>query len=122
MAMISVPGSASIGHPTLNLYWKPYSSGPSVAFSTSALVMAESVTLDNLYVNIPNNTASAACTITLWVNNAATSVSVTVPAGNTGNFSDLVNSASVSAGDLISFQVSPMGTGSIGGNFSIHSA
>lgn len=122
MSMISVTGSSSIAHSTLNLFWKPYSTAGSIAFSASSLVMAESVTLDNLWVNIPTNTASGACTITLWVNNSASALTVTIPAANTGNFSDLVNSVSVVAGDLISFQVSPIGTGTIGGNFSMHSA
>ena len=68
-------------------------------------------TLSNLYVNIRSNASTTNDTITLLVNGVATAITVTATALTTGVISDTSNSVSVSAGGLVSFEVSQSATG-----------
>jgi hypothetical protein len=69
-------------------------------------------TFSNFNGYISTNTATATTTYTVRKNNAATSVSFTVSAAATGQFSDTSNSFGYADGDLINYEYSkPSGTG-----------
>jgi hypothetical protein len=63
-------------------------------------------TLSNLYVNVISNASTSNDTFTLYKNNSATSLVVTITALTTGVFSDTTHSVAVVAGDLICFNSS----------------
>ena len=60
-------------------------------------------TLSNFYVSVLSNSASNSITYSVWQNGSTTSLGVTIGAGATGLFTNLVNTVAVSAGDLIQF-------------------
>lgn len=87
--------------------------------STSA-PLSYAATLGKFSIYVSANTCSNSSTVTVYVNNSATSITITVPASTTGAFSDTSHTASVSAGDFISYATSP-GTGSGTGSITVGS-
>lgn len=88
--------------------------------NNTALQAAE-VTIDvagvssGLSLHVATNARSSDTVFTLFKNGAAGNQTITVPAGSTGNFSDLVNTDSISAGDKICTRlVAGTGTGAFG--------
>lgn len=77
-------------------------------------VAARSGTLKNLYVQATANTLDAGTPVTLRINGAPTTVTVTVPLGDVALHSDVANTAAVAAGDLISLEIDA--SGSTGGS------
>lgn len=76
-------------------------------------------TWSKLTVRVYANTLNASLAFTAQKNGTNTAMSVTVPAGTTGTFQDSVNSVSLAAGDLITYQLSTLATdGSISRNIS----
>lgn len=99
-----------------------YSQGPSPTQSVAQSVIPVNGTINNLYVNCTANTSTVDVTITVNKNSVNTAISVTVPAGTTGLFSDLVNTESFSAGDLIQFETSQSTTGVPSGSIMVNFA
>lgn len=62
------------------------------------------VTLSKFSLVVITNTSSTSSVYTVRINGVNTAITVTVPAGATGRFEDLVNIASVATGDLISIE------------------
>jgi hypothetical protein len=62
-------------------------------------------TASNLRVQVLSNTFQVACTVTIFKNDVATTMTVTVPLGSSGTFNDLVNTVAFAAGDAISLRV-----------------
>lgn len=74
-------------------------------------------TISNLYVNVTGNSSSSGTTSTITINNVSSALTVTIPAGTTGVFSDTTHSVMVSAGNtllLVSNQSGGMGQSVIG--------
>ena len=88
-----------------------------VAFSATEtqvqLLITRAATLQNLTVKANSNTRADATTVTVRKNNANTAITVSITAGSTALFQDLVNTVAVVAGDLVSIQFV---TGAGGGN------
>jgi hypothetical protein len=61
--------------------------------------------LSALRITITLNSRATAAVLTVRQNFAATAMSVTVPAGTTGTFTDLTNTVTVTAGDAMSISV-----------------
>ena len=78
------------------------------------LIITSAATLQNLTVKAITNTRADDTTVTVRVNGAPTAISVTIPAGSTAVFQDLVNSVAVVPGDLVAIELA---TGGSGGNF-----
>lgn len=64
-------------------------------------------TFDHLYVNVGANSTTAASTVKFRKNAAAGNLSISVSAGATGVFSDLVNSDAVITGDKVAIEIVP---------------
>lgn len=70
--------------------------------NNSQIIAPATGTIYKLYVNVFNNSGSTAgCTVSLNINAVDTALSVTIPAGLAGNYSDLVHEIAVTAGDAI---------------------
>jgi len=59
----------------------------------------------SLFIQVLSNTLSGASTVTLRRNGAGTAITLTIPGGATGVFSDVAHSVAFAAGDLASVQV-----------------
>lgn len=70
-------------------------------------------TFTKLYTNVNTNSASASSSMTLRKNTAAGNNTVSIGAGATGDFKDTTHSDTFSAADLIAYQVTQGGTGSL---------
>lgn len=93
---------------------------PTVEASTSSpnhTIMRNAGTFDVPSCRVTANTATGDGTLTLWVNNASTGVTVTVPAGATGLFAGS-GTASISAGDGVGWKF----TGGTGGSTTLTQA
>lgn len=100
-------------------YQSPYNSAGYTTAAQAYFVMPCAATLSNLYVYAETNASTTNCTTTLYVNGSTTALVVTVTALTTGVFSDTTHSVSVSAGDLICWQLNAATTGAIGGSISM---
>lgn len=73
-------------------------------------------TISKLYIKANGNTLDSATTVTLRKNGASTSLTATITAGSTSVFSDLSNTVSVAAGDVLAWQLTiAAGTGTLTG-------
>ena len=100
-------------------YFAPFNGG-SIAINTPQFgqwASPSAANINNLYVYVSAN-SSAAITVTLNVNGVNTALTVSIPGGSTGNFSDTTHTVAVNAGDLIAFQTSPSTGFGVQGNFS----
>jgi hypothetical protein len=79
------------------------------------LLITGAATLQNLTVRAIANTRGDSTTVTVRKNGANTGITVTITAGSTATFQDLVNTEAVVAGDRVSIQFV---TGGSGGNIS----
>ena len=72
-------------------------------------------TINKFYFKSGVNTRTGDVVVTLLINGADSGISVTVTAGSTATFSDLVNTAAISAGGTLSLKVdaTAAGTGSL---------
>ncbi|GAG91235.1 unnamed protein product [marine sediment metagenome] len=71
-------------------------------------------TVQNLYVQANANSHDQSMVLTIFVNGIATSVIATVTAGSTAVFSDVSNTAAITAGQSVSLRVVlASGTGSV---------
>lgn len=79
-------------------------------------VVPVATTARRLYVYVQANSSTTDVAIDLYVNGAATALTVTVPALTAGTFSDVINSVALAAGDLVCWSVaqSTVGTISVG--------
>lgn len=75
--------------------------------STVQFVVSEDATANNLFVRTTGTQpASGTMVFTLRVNGASTALTLTIPAGSsTGTYSDAIHTVSLTAGDLIDWQV-----------------
>ena len=95
-----------------NLYIAPFG-GESTDPAGVQFVASSAGTISKLYVNIDANTSTIGVTVTVNKNSVNTALAVTIPALTAGTFSDLVDSVTVAAGDLLQFQVSGSATGTL---------
>lgn len=65
--------------------------------------------LRNLLARVEANTLDAACTVDVLLNAGLTAISVTIGAGATGTFTDLVNTAVVAANDFAVIRINATG-------------
>lgn len=89
------------------------------AYEDTAWVVPVDMTVDRLYVNALYNTMDVDSDIFLIRNGVATALSVTLPAGYTGNVSNVATSVSLSAGDLIVYSHTAIGSGDAFGSISM---
>lgn len=66
--------------------------------------------LKNLRVRVRANTLDAASIVEVWVNGVAVGISVAIPAGTSGSFSNTASSFVAVAGDRVSLRVSTAGS------------
>lgn len=93
-----------------NIYMSTVTAVAAIGDGQTAIPMAG--TVDRLYVILDSAAASTTNdTITLNINGVATALTVTTTALTPGVYSNLVNSVSVSQGDLATFQLSQATTG-----------
>jgi hypothetical protein len=94
--------------PGVTNFFAPMAGSPTLTTEASAqIVAADTATISGLSVYIPTNSlTTATATFAVRVNGASSAVSVSVPAGATGSFSDVTNTAAVADGDLICFVAS----------------
>ena len=112
----SVLGASINGPMTTNgsfSYIAPYGSITNTTQSHAQFLCPAAGTIDNYYVYVPTTNTTASVTFKVNKNGANTTMSITVPALTTGNFSDLVNSFTVVAGDLLGFEASASTGGTI---------
>ena len=76
-------------------------------------------TFSNMYVYIYQNLSSTSTTYTLVVNSVNTSLAVTVAGGATGLFSDITDTASITAGQTVQLLCQQSTTGNVFGNVAI---
>lgn len=72
-------------------------------------------TVSSLYVYVTANLSTDPVTVEINVNGTNTGIIATIPALTTGTFTDLANSAAISAGDEVQFEVSTGVTGIVTG-------
>jgi len=78
------------------------------------MIVPRSGKISNLYAKPGTNTSSINLPLIIRINGVDTAVKVTFPAGDSSQQTDIINTATVSAGDLISLRwISSAGTGSI---------
>lgn len=97
------------------IYIPPFG-GPSTNQAQSEFVMPTAGTIDNLYVQVFSNTSTTDGQITLNLNGVNTALTVTIPFGATGIFSNLVDSVIVAEGDTIQFESAQTTIGTLTGN------
>ena len=67
--------------------------------------------IKNFYFSTNENSLDAGETVaTVCINGVATDITITIPFGETGTYSDLVHTANVSAGDFVQIRVTVGGT------------
>lgn len=71
-------------------------------------------TIRSLRVRVPANSFNQPTTFTVYKNNVATGLSVTVPAAATGDFSDLVNTVAFAPDDLLDLIAAAPGLSALG--------
>ena len=98
-------------------YVPPYG-GLSTVQTQSQMVMPTGGIITNLYVQIYTNGSTTNGSITLNVNGVNSALTVAIPLGTTGLFSNLVNSVTVLQGDLIQFESAQTTVGILTGNIS----
>jgi hypothetical protein len=120
-SIIATSGLTLIGTNAATNYFIPYSQNPSSNQVQSQFPMPVSGTLNNMYVYINPSSAIASGpnTITLLVNQVATSLVVTRPNAAIGTFSNTTDSVAVSAGDLIQFSCNSSGSNALTGQVSV---
>lgn len=95
-------GNSSI---SLNLTTSPtfigFYGGIDSTVGSASIVMPRSGTFSKWYINVAANTNTSTSDFALNVNGVDTALAISVGAGATGVFSDLTNTVSVSAGDLV---------------------
>ncbi len=95
-------GNSSI---SLNLTTSPtfigFYGGIDATVGSASIVMPRSGTFSKWYINVATNTNTSTSDFALNVNGVDTALAISVGAGATGVFSDLTNTVSVSAGDLV---------------------
>lgn len=101
------------------VYTAPYLGAASTTQAASQFITPVAGTISKLYVNVAANTSTTNTTLTAYVNSVATGVTVTITALTTGVFSDTVNTAAVSAGDLIQWVGSAATVGTVSGTASM---
>jgi hypothetical protein len=92
-------------------YLPPFSTTHSTTLINSLTTLAG--TLKNFYVRIgTTQPASGSLVCTVFVNNVATALTITIAAGSVaGNYSDTTHTVAVSAGDRITFELKNNATG-----------
>lgn len=98
-----------------------FGSGASSSLNTFAIVAPTNGTFSKMYVYVVINGDSASNSATMQVNGAtpAGSLSATYGAGATGQFTDLIHTVTVVAGDLVNFQMTQATTGQTTGSISV---
>ena len=61
-------------------------------------------TISHLYFRAVSNSTNGDSTVTVRKNNVDTSLTVTIPAGTNGTFTDLIHTVSVAPGDVLSYK------------------
>lgn len=90
----------------------PFMSGtPNGNQAAAQMVCPVSGTLSSFYVLCSQNTYGNQITVTVNINSTNSALVVTIPTNTTGTFTDLIHSASVTAGDLLQFETTPAGGG-----------
>lgn len=82
--------------------------------ANAQVLVRDTYTWSGLYCRVITNTLNVAATMSSWKNLAIGNMSVTIGAGLTGVFQDVVNSDNLVTGDLINHRISsPAGAGSV---------
>jgi len=68
-------------------------------------------TLSNMYLWVSSNTGIIDITLTLYINSSPTILAVTVPAGASGLYMDVIDIVSISVGDFIGFGCTTLSIG-----------
>lgn len=84
--------------------WGPYSDRGGMAWPSSGV-------FSTLYLSVQTNNSTDPITFTLFVNGSATAITITVSANTTGVFTDLVDTAAISAGQVFQLQTSATSLG-----------
>jgi hypothetical protein len=100
--------------PGVTNYFAPMGGTPTLTAEASAqIVAADTATVSSLGVYVvANSLTTATTTFGFRVNGVSSALTVSVPAGATGSFSDVTNTAAVADGDLICFIISTSAGGS----------
>jgi hypothetical protein len=90
----------------LTRFISPFQGTNSISENLRSMAIPFNITINKLYIGTANTQpASGSSVLTLRKNGVATSIVVTIPAGSaSGVFSDILNSVSFLAGDLISIE------------------
>ena len=116
----SVLGTSPIPSVVGSTVWAtPYASSVFATQSLAEFIVPQSGTISNLYVNVVSNASTSNNTVTINKNGVNTSIVVTITASTVAVFSDLIHSASFSAGDTIQFELSASTTGTWSGIISV---
>ena len=75
--------------------------GSAVSSTSVRSVCPYSGTIKDFWIRAGSNTLSVDCDVTMLINGVAASITTTVTIGSEASFSDLVNTESISAGDLL---------------------
>jgi len=120
LSMIGTGGSPfnQITTSSITTWIAPFSTQNDVIQGRTQFIVPIAGTISNLYVNSTVNGSTTNCTFTLNVNSANTPLVATVTALTTGEFSDLIHSVAVNAGDVIQFECQASTTGVINGEIS----
>ena len=100
------PAVAPVGNQTTYI---AYHGGYSAGFESSAQLRTSSCTVTSISINVTGNTLNSASTITLRKNGAATSLTGTINAGQTGQL-NFTGSVDFADGDLLSVEMVLGGT------------
>jgi len=113
------PGRAFIALTSGTTWRMPYAADASAGTqSNNQFPMPLAGTFSNLYVWVFSNSSTANVTMTLNVNSVNSALVVTIPAGMTGTFSDLVHTVAVLAGNFVQLEGSAATTGDVYGMIS----
>jgi len=114
-SMIGSPPVAIFAVTTSAVYYPAWGVAAALTAALSDQPMPFAATLSNMYLKITANASTTDTAFTLYVNGVPTALTVTVTALTTGSFSNIIDSVSVSAGDLICIQAAQTTTGNMSG-------
>lgn len=100
-SFIGIGGNQEINQPGFNFFapWS-FSGFPQ---TNDKIVSPIAMTISDLYVFVTGNSSISNLTLTLYINDIATSLFVIIPATSTGLFMNTVDMVVVSTGDFVAF-------------------
>ena len=94
-------GAASVANVTTRVYYWPYTVGFNSTTTINEIEIKVAGYLANLFFRVDANSADTDTVVTVYVNGAATALTVTVPAGSTATISDTTHHVTVAPGDKV---------------------